>query len=73
MELIVDFRAAVSEERARAVVTEAGGTVRRRMGNDDPGRVRLLVRAGGEDARALIASSRDVERVEVNLGGFRPV
>lgn len=71
-ELIVDFRAGVSEDTARAVMARAGATVRRRMRNDDPSLVRLLARlpAPEADAIAAISGAPEVARVEANRGDY---
>ena len=72
-ELIVEFHRGVSEDEARAVVLNVGGSIRRRMRSDSPAEVTLLVRVPeGElsEIEAKLSRSRDVARTEKNVGGF---
>jgi len=73
-EIIVRFRAGVPEDEARSAVEGLGGQVRRRMRDDHPDIVTLIV--GGDDevmkrAAAELGSDGRVDLVEDNAGGFR--
>ena len=71
-ELIILFKNGVSESSAQAVVAALGGSVRRRMRTDDPDQVMLLARVADdvEDKAQEATRHPDVEKVEVNKGGF---
>jgi len=73
-ELIVRFRAGVPESEARAQVEALGCTIRRRMRDDSPDIVTLLIR-GTDDgiarARAVLSAEPKVDLVEDNAGGYR--
>ena len=72
-ELIVTFRAGVSEDAAKKQVEGAGATVRRRMRTDSPDEVMLLVRVPGGQMDAVesaMRASSDVASTERNQGGF---
>ncbi len=71
-ELIVKFKRGVSEDKARAAVTGAGGSVRRRMRTDDATEVMLLVKVSGsvEEIDAKIKKYPTVLSTEVNQDGF---
>ena len=72
-ELMVMFRAGVTEDAARAVVAAAGATVRRRMRTDGPDEVLLLVKVPTGQLSAVesgLGSHPDVLSTERNHGGF---
>ncbi|MFO0723785.1 MAG: hypothetical protein U1E65_08395 [Myxococcota bacterium] len=71
-ELIVEFRAGVSEDDARAAVVAVGAQVRRRMRSD--GAIMLLVKLGSDPAqtRDRVANLPKVARVEDNDDGYGP-
>lgn len=71
-ELIVKFKRGVSEDKARAAITGAGASVRRRMRTDDASEVMLLVKVSGSvsDADAKIKKYPTVLSTEVNQDGF---
>lgn len=72
-EIIVYFVAGTSEEAAKKVIAECGGTVRRRMRADTPEQVILLTKIPS-DGRAAFQSVLDghgaVRATEDNAGGF---
>lgn len=73
-EIIVRFRSGVPEPEARDAVTRHGCEVRRRMRDDSPDIVTLLVRGDAQAvkaARRALESDPRVDLVEGNAGGYR--
>ncbi len=74
-EIMVGFRAGLSEDAARKVAESFGVKVRRRMRTDSDEEVMLLVRVSGDSAqtKAKLDKHGDVTYTELNEGGFRPL
>jgi hypothetical protein len=71
-EIIVKFKHGISEAVARAAVSGAGATVRRRMRTDTPNEVMLLVKVDGEvgAVEAKLKKYPSVLSTEINSGDY---
>ena len=73
-EIIVRFRPGVAEDEARRAIEALGGRVRRRMRDDGPQIVTLIVRGPAERIRSAteaLRSRSDVDVVESNDPDYR--
>ncbi|MBK6688177.1 MAG: hypothetical protein IPG45_27125 [Deltaproteobacteria bacterium] len=74
LELMVKFRRGVEESAARQIAEAAGATIRRRMRTDRPDEVMLLLRVKDLEATdQKLRGHADVELIEANHGGYRPM
>ena len=72
-ELIVEFVRGTTEDAGRALATELGATVRRRMRGDDADHLMLLLKVAPDrsaDVLQMLNAHAAVSRTEINAKDF---